>query len=253
MAVAGSTMTTPGRTQASRRQYGYWLLVAAAGAGLLLLALRRPWAQVTFTPPRPLPGQVISVSGQDLVPAAAALALAALACLAAVIATRGMARRVAGGLLAVLGAWAGISALVTVSAASAVSVAAGKVASPTSAAATGAAGSTTAGSTSSGSTVVVSGTAAHVSMTGGTWQTVAALGALLIVASGVTIAWRAIRRPSKVNAAASTKERADSPARQEGSHPEGNGPGDNGTAPEDLPDNDSATLWEALSNGSDPT
>ncbi len=49
-----------------------------------------------YAAPKPLPSGSIPVTGQDLLPAASALALAALACLAAIIATRGLARRVAG-------------------------------------------------------------------------------------------------------------------------------------------------------------
>ena len=86
------------------------LLAGAAGAGLVVLAVRQAWAQAIFTPPRPLPAQDISVTGQQLVPLAGALALAALACLAAVIATRSMAqargRRAAGP----LGAGAAVAA-----------------------------------------------------------------------------------------------------------------------------------------------
>ena len=47
------------------------------------------------------------MSGNDLVPLAGALALAALAGLAAVIATKGVLRRAAGVLLALFGAGAG--------------------------------------------------------------------------------------------------------------------------------------------------
>ena len=91
---------------AMRREFGLVLLLGAAGAGLVVFAVRQTWARAVFTPPRPLPAQQISVTGQQLVPLASALALAALACLAAVIATRSTARRVAGVLLAVLGAGA---------------------------------------------------------------------------------------------------------------------------------------------------
>ncbi len=80
----------------ARREYGLALLAGAAGAGLILLAVRQRWAQAVFTAPKPLASQVVNVSGADLVPLAGALALAALAGLAAVIATRGVARRVAG-------------------------------------------------------------------------------------------------------------------------------------------------------------
>src|SRR5579859_1989524 len=93
-----------------RRQFGLILLLGAAGAALVVFAVRQTWARAVFTPPHPLPAQEISVTGQQLVPLAGALALAALACLAAVIATRSAARRVAGALLAVLGAAAAVAA-----------------------------------------------------------------------------------------------------------------------------------------------
>src|SRR5579863_10276518 len=99
-----------------RRQFGLVLLLGAVGAALVVYAVRQTWAQAVFTPPRPLPVQDISVTGQQLVPLASALALAALACLAAVIATRSWARRVAGALLAVLGAAAAVAAVVPVGA-----------------------------------------------------------------------------------------------------------------------------------------
>ena len=94
------------------------------------------------------------MSGSDLVPLAGALALAALAGLAAVIATRGVLRRVAGALLALFGAGAGAAIMTSVTAATVVSVAASKVASPESAAVSGAAGSTTSGSAGGGAFVV---------------------------------------------------------------------------------------------------
>ena len=87
-----------------RREFVLVLLAGAVGAGLVVLAARQAWAHAIFTPPRPLPAQDIAVTGQQLVPLASALALAALACLAAVIATRSVLRRAVGVLLAVLGA-----------------------------------------------------------------------------------------------------------------------------------------------------
>src|SRR6202789_1036867 len=90
-----------------RREFALVLLLGAAGAGLIVLAVRETWAQAIFAAPRPLPVQDFSVTGQELVPLAGALALAALACLAAVIATRSVARRAVGALLAVLGAGGG--------------------------------------------------------------------------------------------------------------------------------------------------
>ena len=87
----------------ARREYLAALLLGAVGAALVLIAVRQGWARVVTIEPRPLPATRVSVRGQDLVPAASALALAALAGLAAVIATRRIARRVVGGLLALFG------------------------------------------------------------------------------------------------------------------------------------------------------
>src|SRR5690348_18246663 len=97
-----------------RREFGLVLLAGAAGAGLVVLALRQAWARAVFTPPKPLPVQDIPVTGQQLVPLAGALGLAALACLAAVIATRSVIRRAFGVLMAVLGAGAGVAAAAAV-------------------------------------------------------------------------------------------------------------------------------------------
>ena len=93
-AVTGEA-TSPWRRDmpVMRREFVLVLLAGAVGAGLVVLAVRQAWAQAIFTPPRPLPAQDISVTGQQLVPLASALALAALACLAAVIATRSVTRR----------------------------------------------------------------------------------------------------------------------------------------------------------------
>src|SRR5207247_9327491 len=88
---------------ATRREFMLVLLAGAVGAGLVVLAVRQAWAHAVFTPPRPLPAQDIAVTGQQLVPLASALALAALACLAAVIATRSVRRPAVGRLLARLG------------------------------------------------------------------------------------------------------------------------------------------------------
>ena len=112
---------------AMRREYALVLLLGAAGAGLVVLASRQAWAQAIFTPPRPLPAQDIPVTGQQLVPLASALALAGLACLAAVIATGSWARRVAGGLLVALGAGAAVAAAAGVSASTVLATAAASI------------------------------------------------------------------------------------------------------------------------------
>src|ERR1700690_1241709 len=89
--------------RAGRRELAFLLLLGAAGAGLVLLAARQGWAHVETTEPRPLPDNVAAVTGQTLVPVTGALALAALAGLAAVLATRRALRRIAGVVLAGFG------------------------------------------------------------------------------------------------------------------------------------------------------
>jgi uncharacterized membrane protein (TIGR02234 family) len=215
----------------ARREYALTLVVAAAGAALILLAVRQTWASVTFIQPRPLPSQVINLSGQDLVPLAGALALAGLACLAAVIATRGVARRIAGVLLVVLGGWAGIAAMASVTSAAATSIAASRVGSPGTSAATGTAGSTTSGTSSNTGGVDLPGTTSHVLMSGDGLKALVVFGALLLVLAGVAVIWRgprwavmSSRYESSGYEAAGRRQAADS-----------------------------ASMWESLSSGTDPT
>jgi uncharacterized membrane protein (TIGR02234 family) len=222
-----------------RREYATALLVGAAGAGLVILAVRQRWAQVVFTPSKPLTPQVVDVSGTDLVPLAGALALAALAGLAAVIATRGVLRRAAGVLLALFGAGAGAAVTASVSAATAVSVAASKVASPESAALSGtAAGSTTSGSAGSGS-FVVSGSTGQAIMTGTPWHVAVIIGALLIFFAGLATALQGPDWPVM-------SARYDAPGTRGAS---GAGAG----APSGPRPRDAATMWESLNEGGDPT
>jgi uncharacterized membrane protein (TIGR02234 family) len=231
-----------------RREYSTALLAGAVGAGLIWLALREQWASAVFTQPKPLPQQTVGVSGADLVPLAGALAIAALACLAAIVATRGTWRKAAGVLLALFGAGAGAAVLTAVSAASVVSVAASHVGSPESAAISGAAGSTTSGS-SSGTAVVVAGSAGHAIIGGLPWRFAVIAGALLIFAAGVATVLRGRewpvmssryelpqRRPAGENAGAD-------PDAESGAESEA----------EAAQARDSASMWESLSGGEDPT
>jgi uncharacterized membrane protein (TIGR02234 family) len=231
-----------------KREYGIVLLLGAIGAVLVLLAVRQRWAQAVFTMPKPLSPEVVNVSGADLVPLAGALALAALAGLAAVIATRGVARRVAGVLLALFGAGAGAAIMTSVTAATVVSVATSKVASPESAAVSGAAGSTTTG-TLGGGALVVSGSAGHAIMTGTPWHAAVLVGALLIFLAGVATALRGADWPVM-------SARYDAP----GGHQAGASAADaasaaaGGTRPHgSARPADSASMWESLSGGEDPT
>jgi len=93
-------------------------LVVLGGAGALLTS-GRAWQTVTAPRPRPFADAVVDVSGRTLEPAVAALGVVALAGVVAVLATRGIARRVVGALLAAaaLGlAWTAIAGLPSVSA-----------------------------------------------------------------------------------------------------------------------------------------
>jgi uncharacterized membrane protein (TIGR02234 family) len=211
----------------SRREFALVLLLGAAGAGLTVLAVRQVWAQAVFTAPHPLPAQTISVTGQQLVPLASALALAALACLAAVIATRGAARRVAGTLLALLGAGTAVAAGAGLTAAAVLSSARAD-------AATGALGGSTTSGTSPGGAahgIVIAGSAGRAVLAAGApWQAAAVCGGVAIVLAGLAAVWRAPRWPvmsARFERPGQSRPRAKAA--------------------------DAATMWESLSRDVDPT
>jgi uncharacterized membrane protein (TIGR02234 family) len=209
-----------------RREFGLILLLGAAGAALVVFAVRQTWAQAVFTPPRPLPAQEISVTGQQLVPLASALALAGLACLAAVIATRSWARRVAGAVLAALGVGAAAAAAAGVRASSVLATA-------QAGAAAGALGGSTTGGTSPGGAshaVVIAGSPGHAVMTSAGWHVAAIAGAVVIVLVGLATVWHGPRWPvMSARFERSAGRRA---------------------APRAA---DSASMWESLSRDLDPT
>jgi uncharacterized membrane protein (TIGR02234 family) len=260
-ASAGGRRGRPwsGRPWSGRRELTAIVLLGAIGAGVVLLALRPGWAQVRTNLPAPLPDSVISTTGQSLVPWVEAMGVAALASLAAVLATRGVARRVAGVLLAAMGVGiiAGALAGVTVSAARA---AADSSASPgTGTGAASVAGSATEGSTSGSSAVTdIAGFHSRVVLTAVGWQALAVTGALAVIAAGLLVVWRARRLPvmssrydSPSGAPALARASAPPPpaatvaAQAIGPEP---------AAPDSArPGPDSATMWEALSRGEDPT
>jgi uncharacterized membrane protein (TIGR02234 family) len=214
---------------AMRREFGLVLLLGAAGAGLVVFAVRQTWARAIFTPPHPLPAQQISVTGQQLVPLASALALAGLACLAAVIATRSTARRVAGALLASLGAGAAVAAGAGVSAS-------GVLATAQAGAASGALGGSTTGGTSPGGAshaIVIAGSAGQAVMTGLPWHAAAVGGAVAVVLAGLATVWRGPRWPVM-------SARFDRPGQGQSQRP-----GQRAA--------DSASMWESLSRDLDPT
>ena len=221
-----------------RRELVLLLLLGAAGAGLALLAARQGWARVETAAPRPLPASVTTVTGQALVPAAGALALAALAGLAAVLATRRTLRRIAAVLVAGLGAGLALAVGAGISAADV--LAAASAGAPGAAAGSGV-GSTTAGNGGPAGPAgsPLSGLSGHVVFVSFPWRPIAFAGALAVVAAGVLAAWRAERLPVM-------SSRFDPPARPAG-------PGPAVPAAGRGRPGDSAAMWESLSRGEDPT
>jgi uncharacterized membrane protein (TIGR02234 family) len=229
---------------ASRRAFALTLLLGATGAGLALLAVRQPWARAVYVPPRPLPSQSITVSGQDLVPAAGALALAGLACLAAVIATRGIGRRAAGLVLALCGAGTAVAVSGSLSGSSVLAAAAAKAGSAASVA-SGGSGSTTGGTSSAGA-VVTGGSSAHAVLLGVPWRAAVVAGALAILAAGLLTVWRGTRWPVM----SARYERAGQP----GQPPQPGQPGRPATAvARAAPATEPAAIWDSISRGDDPT
>jgi uncharacterized membrane protein (TIGR02234 family) len=226
----------------ARREVVVVLVLGAAGAGLVFLASRQGWAQVRTVPPKPLPASQVTVTGSALVPYADALALAGLATLAAVLATRGLARRVTGLLLALLGASVAASAF-AINSAAAISAASSNVGP-----ATAGAGSVVDGNGSApGAVPNVAGTAPHVTFGAGGWQALVVVGSLAMVGAGVLVVWRADRMAvmSARYEPPTAGVRRFGPASRSGS---GLRPGADGAA---APD--SASIWDALSRGDDPT
>jgi uncharacterized membrane protein (TIGR02234 family) len=215
---------------AARREYALVLGTAAAGAVLVLLSVRQGWAQVVTDVPAPLPRSTVRVSGQDLVPVAGALAVASLAALAAVIATRGPARRLVGVFLAVSGALIAVLVSAGVGSADVLAAARGAAVSQAGSAIAGggAAGPGATPGTPGGGTPGVSA-AAHVVMASFPWRPLAAVGGLAVLAAGILVTWRGPRWP----AMSGRYSRAGGGKTQ--------------------PVADTTTLWESLSRGVDPT
>ena len=210
------------------REYALVLGVAAAGALLVLLSVHQGWARVVTAAPAPIPGSTVTVSGQAVVPLAGALAVASLAGLAAVIATRGLARRLVGVFLAVSGALTVALVSARVSAAAVLAAAHGVTVSQAGSATAGGGPAAQPGAFPGGSSAGVSA-AAHVAMVSFPWRPLAVVGGLAVLAAGIVVAWRGPRWPAMSSRYANT-----------------------GGA-ERQPVADSASLWESLSSGVDPT
>ncbi len=233
-----------------RQELAAVLLLGLAGAGLVLLAMRQDWAQVTTTAPKPLPAGTTTVTGQDLVPAADALAIAAVACLAAVLATRRMLRRITGVVLAGLGAGIAVAVSAGISAADVLAAAAGTAGPAAGTGAGAGAGSVTAGGASGGAGVPLTGFPGHAALATFPWRPVAIAGALAVIAAGVLVAWRAERLPVM----SARYDRPTSQARPASPvSPAGAGAPPAPAPAEEKAVRDSATMWESLSRGEDPT
>jgi uncharacterized membrane protein (TIGR02234 family) len=237
LAQMGDDSTARPRRSSPRRELALVLLLGVAGAGLVFLATRQGWAHVHSAAPKPLPANVVTETGQDLVPAAGALAVAALASLAAVLATRGVLRRVAGVVLAGFGA--GIAAAVGTGITTANVTAAASAGGTGAGGGSAGAGSVTAGSTSGGSSALVAGFPGRVVFASFPWHVVALVGAVTLIAAGVLVVWRAERLPvmsSRFDPPPPAGARITAVAER---------PGRSGR--------DAATIWESLSRGDDPT
>jgi uncharacterized membrane protein (TIGR02234 family) len=260
-----------------RREYVAALALGAVGAGLVLLCARQDWARVVTTPPEPLPATSVRVSGQSLVPLAGALAVAGLAGLAAVIATRRLARRLTGLLLAVFGVVLAVVVSIRLRAADVAAAAHGGTGSVTGSATAGGAGGSPA-LPAPGSAAPGLGIAGHVTMTGFPWRPLSVVGALMIVVAGLAVAWRGGRWPAMsaryeppTTRKPAFAARGDEPTGEAGSglsvgaEPGGRearrggreSPGREKPGARDpsrgREEPDSAALWEALSAGIDPT
>ncbi|HET9897238.1 MAG TPA: Trp biosynthesis-associated membrane protein [Streptosporangiaceae bacterium] len=227
------------------RELTLLLLGGAAGAALVLLATRQELARVIVTPPRPLPVTIIPMNWQDLLPAVTALAVAALASMAAVLATRGPLRRLTGLVAAALGIGIAVMAAGRVSPAGVLTAA--RHASISSGVTGGTApGSTTAG-TDTGSAGALTGFPAHVVFSGSAWRAFMLIGAVLIVLAGLAIVIRAPRLPV-MSARYERGARAQRPsAPGPSTRTKGAAPGRAGGRP------DAASMWESLTAGADPT
>ena len=214
-----------------RRELAALLLCGAAGAGLVLLGTRQHIARVVVTAPHPLPVTITPVSAQDLLPAVSALAIAALASLAAVLATRGLVRRITGLVTAALGIGVAISAVAVLKAGDVLGAVGHANLSPANGAGGGIApGSTTAGTSGGAVGGSLAGFPAHVEFAGSGWRVLMLAGAALIIIAGCATIARAGRLP----AMSSRYERAaPAPAR-----------------PVSRP---MVSMWDSLNAGADPT
>lgn len=225
-------MTDQGGTGAAvrsgRRELAVLMLGGAAGAGLVLLGMRQHVARVVVAAPHPLPVTITPVSAQDLLPAASALAIAALASMAAVLAARGVLRRITGLITAALGVGVAITASASLRAGEVLTAAGHAKLSPANGAGGGIApGSTTTGTNGGNTSGSLAGFPAHVEFAGSAWRVLVLVGAALIMIVGCAIVARAGRLPAMSSRFERTQRLAVSSV--------------------------GASMWDSLNVGADPT
>jgi uncharacterized membrane protein (TIGR02234 family) len=113
----------------NRAEFALALILDLLGAAGALLVGMRAWQTIVTPRPRPLADDVLRISGRTIDSAGTALGLVALAGVVAVLATRGLARRVIGVVLGLAGAalvWRSLTGLTEVSVARARTLVASK-------------------------------------------------------------------------------------------------------------------------------
>jgi uncharacterized membrane protein (TIGR02234 family) len=227
-----------------RREVVAVVAAVAVGGGVGVLATARAWSTVVVSRAAPLGPVRHDVSGRTLQPGVTGLAVVALAGVLAVLATRGVTRRVIGAVLALAGVgmvWWSVTGL------SAVSAARGRqlVADARTVAGLG---------TASATTVTV-----HPA-----WVVLATLGGLFVAAGGVTTAvrggrWRAMSARYESPVGATSVFPGPSPNAPDGRGGPGGSDGSDGSgATEDGPSEVARAradlaLWHQLDRGEDPT
>jgi uncharacterized membrane protein (TIGR02234 family) len=222
---------------AARREFTWLLLTGVVGAGLVLFGTRQQATRVIILAPRPLPAAVVALRFADLQPAVAALAVAALASLAAVLATRRLLRRIVALITAAIAVTITLLAAEGVSRADALAAAARNAASPAGGAG---AGSATAGAAGGSAVEPVTGLPAHVLPQGTSWRVLIIAGAVLLLATAITIAIRAQRLPVMSSRYGPAPGAGTATARPRRVSPGPAAPPVRG-------------MWESLSAGADPT
>ena len=87
----------------NRRLFALALVLDLIGAGAAVLITSRTWQSITVDRPRPLADVTVDITGRDLDAGLLAAALVALVGVVAILATKGIARRVVGLLVALAG------------------------------------------------------------------------------------------------------------------------------------------------------